>query len=81
MVKQDFHLLEGWKVQQISRIARINKDSVHIKIVNTQSKYKRIIMRSDDLGRVYKRKGFGAVNRLNCCVALRGTDGVYSGSD
>ena len=68
-------------MQQISRVSRINKDSVHIKIVNTQSKYKRIIIRSDDPGRVYKRKGYGAVNRLNCCAALRGIDGVYPGSD
>ena len=68
-------------MQQISRPARINKDSMHIKIVNTQSKYKGVIMRSDDLGRVYRWKGYGAVNRLNCCVALRGTDSVYPGSD
>ena len=61
--------------------ARINKDSMHIKIVITQSKYKRIIMRSDDPGRVYRRKGYGAINRLNCCVALWGTDGVYLGFD
>ena len=54
---------------------------MHIKIVNTQSKYKRIIMRSDDPGRVYGWKGYGAVNRLNCCAVLRGTDGVYSSSD
>ena len=68
-------------MQQISCAARINKNSVHIKNVNTQSKYKYIIMRSDDPGRVYKRKGYGAVNRLNCCVALRGTNGVYPGSN
>ena len=67
-------------MQQISCAARINKNSVHIKIANTQSKYKRIIMRSDDPGRVYRRKGYGAVNRLNCCATLRGTDGVYPGS-
>ena len=68
-------------MQQIGCAARINKDSVHIKIVNTKSKYKCIIMRSDNPGWVYKRKGYGAVNRLNCCAALRGTDGVYPGSD
>ena len=38
-------------------------------------------MRSDDPGRVYRRKGYGAVNKLNCCTALRGTDGVYPGFD
>ena len=54
---------------------------MHIKIVNTQSKYKRVIIRSDDPGRFYKWKGYGVVNRLNCCAALRGTDGVYPGSN
>ena len=68
-------------MQQISRAARINKDSVHIKIVNTQSKYKRIIMRSDDPSQVYRRKGYGAVNRLNCCAVIRGINGVYPSSD
>ena len=33
-------------MQQISCAVRINKDSVYIKIVNTQGKYKCIIMRS-----------------------------------
>ena len=50
---------------------------MHIKIVNTQSKYKHIVRRSNDPGQVYRRKGYGAVNRLNCCAALRGTDGDY----
>ena len=81
MIDRDFHLLEGWKVQQVSCAARINKDSMHIKIINTQGKYKRIIMMSDDLGRVYRWKGYGVVNRLNCCAALRGTDGVYPSSN
>ena len=54
---------------------------MHIKIVNTQGKYKRIIMRSDDPGRVYRWKGYGAVNQLNCCAAPQGIDGVYPGSD
>ena len=67
-------------MQQIECAARINKNSVHIKIVNTQSKYKCIIMRNDDPGRVYRRKGYGAVNWLNCCVAPRGINGVYPGS-
>ena len=70
-----------WKVQQISRAAKINKDYVHIKIVNTQSKYKRIIMRSAIPSRVYRRKGYEAVNRLNCYAALWGTDGVYPNSN
>ena len=38
-------------------------------------------MGSDDPGRVYRRKGYGAIDRLNRCAALWGTDGVYSGSD
>ena len=81
MAKRDFHLLEGWKIQQISCAAKINKNSMHIKIVNTQSKYKSIIMMSDDPGQVYRRKAYGVVNWLNCCVALRGTDVVYPGSN
>ena len=68
-------------MQQISCAAKIDKNSVHIKIVNTQSKYKRIIMRSDDPSQVYRRKAYGVVNRLNCCAALQGTDGVYPGFD
>ena len=67
-------------MQQISYAAKINKNSVHVKIVNTRSMYKCIIMRSNDPGRVYKRKGYGAVNRLNCCAAPWGTDCVYLGS-
>ena len=54
---------------------------MHIKIVNTQGEYKRIIMGSDDPGRVYRRKGYGAIDQLNRCAALWGTDGVYLGSD
>ena len=43
---------------------------MHIKVVNTQGKYKRIIMGSDDPGRGYKRKGYGAIDRLNRYAAL-----------
>ena len=46
-------------MQKFSRVARINKDSMHIKVVNTQGEYKRIIMGSDDPGRVYRRKDMG----------------------
>ena len=81
MTEWDFHLPKGWEVQQFSRTARINKDSVHIKVVNTQGEYKRIIMGSDNPSRVYMRKGYGAIDRLNRCATLLGTDGVYSGSD
>ena len=31
-------------------------------------------MRGDDFGQVYRRKGYGAVNRLNCCATSRGTE-------
>ena len=65
MTEWDFHLPKGWEVQKFSRAARINKDSVHIKVVNTQGEYKRIIMGSDDPGRDYRRKGYGAIDRLN----------------
>ena len=39
------------------------------------------MMWGDDPGRVNGRKGYGAVNRLYYCTAVRGTDGVYPGSD
>ena len=68
-------------MQQFSHAARINKDSMHIKVVNTQGEYKRIIMGNDDPSRVYMRKGYGVIDRLNRCVALWDTDGVYSCSD
>ena len=58
-----------------------NKDSVHIKIFNTQGEYKHIIIGSDEPSWVYRRKGYGAIDRLNSCTAFRGIDGVYSGSD
>ena len=38
MIKREFHMLEGWKGQQVSRATRMNKDFVHIKIINTQGK-------------------------------------------
>ena len=68
-------------MQQFVRSTRINKDSVHIKVVNTQGEYKCILMGRDDPGRVYRRKGYGAIDRLNRCAALWGTGGVHSGSD
>ena len=37
---------------------------MHIKIVNTQGEYKCIIMGSDDPGRIYRRKGYKAIDRL-----------------
>ena len=46
-------------MQQISCAARINKDSMHIKIVNTQSKDKCIIMKSNDPSWVIGGKDMG----------------------
>ena len=54
---------------------------MHIKTVNTNSKYKCIVMRGNDLGRVDRGEGYRAVNRLNCCDVLLGVDGVHPGSD
>ena len=54
---------------------------MHIKIVNTDSKYKCILMRGNDPGRVNRRKGYRVVNRLNCCDVLSGPDGVHPSSD
>ena len=35
----------------------------------------------DNSGRVNGRKGYGVVNRLYCFAVIRGTDGVYPGSN
>ena len=54
---------------------------MHIKTVNTDSKYKCIVMRGNDPGRVDKGKGYRAANWLNCCDVLLDADGVHPGSD
>ena len=54
---------------------------MHIKTINTDSKYKCIIMRGNDPGRVAKGEGYRVVNRLNCCDVLLGADGVHPTSD
>ena len=54
---------------------------MHIKTVNTHSKYKCIVMRGNDPGRVNRGKGYRAVNRLSCCSVLPGANGVYLGSN
>ena len=43
---------------------------MHIKTVNTDSKYKCIVMRGNDPGRVNRGKGYRAVNLLNYCDVL-----------
>ena len=54
---------------------------MHIKTVNTDSKYKCIVMRGNDPSRVDRGKGYWAINRLSYCGVLPGADGVYSGFD
>ena len=54
---------------------------MHIKIVNTHGRYKCIVMRVNDPGRVNRGKGYRAVNRLNCCDVLSGANDVHSSSD
>ena len=54
---------------------------MHIKTVNTHSKYEYIVMRGNDPGRVNRGKGCRAVNRLSCCDVLSGANGVYLGSN
>ena len=54
---------------------------MHIKTVNIDSKYKCIVMRGNDPGRVNRGKGYRAVNRLNYCDVLSGVDGVHPGFD
>ena len=47
---------------------------MHIETVNTQGEYKCIIMGGggggDDPCWVYRRKGNGSIDWLNCCTAL-----------
>ena len=38
------------------------------------------MIRGDDLGRVHKGKGYGAVNRLKCPATILGMDGIHPGS-
>ena len=54
---------------------------MHIKTVNTHDKYKCIVMRGNDPGRVNRGKGYRAVNQLNCCDVLSGANGVHPGFD
>ena len=54
---------------------------MHIKTVNTHSKYECIVMRGNDPGRVNRGKGYRAINRLSCNDVLPGADDVYPGSD
>ena len=54
---------------------------MHIKNVNTNSKYKCIVIRGNDPGRVDRGKEYRAVNQLNYCDVLSGADGVHPGSD
>ena len=51
---------------------------MHIKTVNTNSKYKCIVMRGNDPSRVNRGKGYRAVNRLNYCDVLSDADGVLT---
>ena len=52
---------------------------MHNKIVNTQSKYECIVVRSNDPGRVNKGRGYRAVNQLDCFAAIWDMDGVHPG--
>ena len=49
---------------------------MYIKTVNTDSKYKCIVMRGNDSSRVDRGEGYRVVNRLNCYDVLLGADGV-----
>ena len=54
---------------------------MHIKTINTDSKYKCIVMRGNDLSEVNRGKGYWVVNRLSYCGVLLGADGVHPSSD
>ena len=54
---------------------------MYIKVVNTDSKYKCIIMRGNNPSKVYRGEGYRVVNPLNCCDDFLGSDCVHSGFD
>ena len=54
---------------------------MYIKSVNTDSKYKCIIVRGNDPSKVNRGKGYWVVYRLSYCGVLSGADGVHPGSD
>ena len=56
------------------------KPPVYIKTVDTDSKYKCIVMRGNDPSRVDRGEGYRVVNRLNCCDVFLGVDDVHPGS-
>ena len=37
MIDRDFHLTEGWEMEQICHTARIDEDPVDVKIINAYS--------------------------------------------
>ena len=67
-------------MKQIGRTARIDKNPVHIKTVNTHSQYECVIVWCDDLCRVNRWKGYRVVHWLNCKDNSPIADDVYSGS-
>ena len=54
---------------------------MQIKIVNTQSKYECIVVRSNDPGQVNRGKGYRVVNWLDYLAVVWDMDGVYTGPD
>ena len=54
---------------------------MYIKTINTDSKYKCIMMGGNDPSRVNRGKGHRVVNLLNCCDVLSGADGFHPGYD
>ena len=54
---------------------------MHIKTINTDSKYKCIVMRGNDPSGVNRGKGYWVVNQLSYCGVLPGADDVHSDSD
>ena len=54
---------------------------MHIKIVNTSSKYEYTVVGSNDPGRVNRRKGYRVVNWLDFPAVVWDVDVVYTGPD
>ena len=68
-------------MEQIGRIAWIDENPVHIKTVNSYSKYECVVVWCDDPCKVNRWKGYRAIHRQNFWDISPTADGVHSGSN
>ena len=81
MIELDSHLLKAGRCSKLAALPGSTRTLCTSKLFNTDIKYKCIVIRGNDLGRVDRGEGYRAVNRLNCCDVLLGTDSVHPSSD